>query len=67
MDMMNECGLVMSIGLLRKSQNLLQRLAPITINKAFIKPHFDYGDILYDQAYNMSFHQNLESIQYNAS
>ena len=25
-----------------------------------------YGDILYDQAYNMSLHQKLESIQYNA-
>ena len=35
-------------------------------NKAFVRPHLDYGDILYDQDYNMSFHQNLESIQYNA-
>ena len=28
--------------------------------------HRDYGDILHDQAYNMSSHQKLESIQYNA-
>ena len=26
----------------------------------------DYGDIIYDEAYNETFHQKLESIQYNA-
>ena len=55
-----------TIGLLRKLHNLLPRATLITIYKAFIRPHLDYGDILYDQAYNMSFHQNLEPIQYNA-
>ena len=55
-----------TIGLLRKLHNLLPRATLITIYKAFIRPHLDYGDILYDQAYNMSFHQKLESIQYNA-
>ena len=34
--------------------------------KAFIRPHLDYGDILYDQAFNNSFHAKMESIQYNA-
>ena len=29
-------------------------------------PHLDYGDIIYDKAYNSSFHQNLEKIQYNS-
>ena len=53
-------------GLLRKLQNVLPRSALVTIYKAFIRPHLDYGDILYDKAYNMSFHQKLESIQYNA-
>ena len=52
-----------TLGLLRKLQNLLPKSALITIYKAFVRP---YGDILYDQAYNMSFHQKLESIQYNA-
>ena len=52
-------------GLLRKLHNFLPRAALITIYKAFIRAHLDYGDILYDQAY-MSFHQKLESIQYNA-
>ena len=32
----------------------------------FIWPHLDYGDSLYDQELNESFHKNLESIQYNA-
>ena len=27
----------------------------------------DYGDIIYDRVYNTSFHQNIESIQYNAA
>ena len=30
-------------------------------------PQLDYGDIIFDQAFNKSFHDNLESIQYNAS
>ena len=32
----------------------------------FIRPHIDYGDIIYDQAYNISFDQKLEQLQYNA-
>ena len=55
-----------TIGLLRKLQNTLPRQALITIYKAFVRPHLDYGDILYDQAYNASFHQKLEKMQYNA-
>ena len=39
----------------------------LTIYKSFIRPHLDYGDIIYDQAYNVSFHQKLESIQYNSA
>ena len=35
--------------------------------KSFIRPHLDYGDIIFDQAYNKSFHDFLELIQYNAS
>ena len=31
-----------------------------------MRPHLDYGDIIYDQAYNASFHQKLELLQYNA-
>ena len=34
--------------------------------KAFVRPHLDYGDIIYDQAHNALFHQKLESLQYKA-
>ena len=55
-----------TIGLLRKLQNLLPREALTTICKAFVRPHLDYGDVLFDQAFNASFYEKLESIQYNA-
>ena len=56
-----------TIALLRKLQHVLPRQALITIYKSFIRPYLDYGDILYDKAFNESFHQKIESIQYNAS
>ena len=43
-----------TLGLLRKLHNLLPRSALILIYKAFARPYLDYGDILYDQAYNIS-------------
>ena len=51
-----------TIGLLRKLQKILTRAPLLTICKSFIRPHLDYGDIIYDKAYNSSFHQNLEQI-----
>ena len=38
-----------TIGLLRKLEDLISRSTIITINKVFVRPHLDYGDILYDQ------------------
>ena len=55
-----------TVGLLRKSQGILPRTSLITIYKLFARPHLDYGDIIYDQIFNESFHQRIESIQYNA-
>ena len=55
-----------TIGPLRKLQNLLPRAALITIYYAFLRPDLDYGDILYDQAFNLCFQQKLDSIQYRA-
>ena len=45
-----------AIGLFRKLKNTLPRTSLITIFKSFIRPHLDYGDIIYDRAYNTSFH-----------
>ena len=53
-------------GLLRKLHNIIPRSALLTIYKSFIRPHLNYSDIIYDQAYNTSFHQKLELLQYNA-
>ena len=54
-----------TIGLLRKFQNTIPRQTLITIYKTFVRPRLDYGNILYDQAYNASFHQKTEK-KYNA-
>ena len=55
-----------TIGLLRKLSNLLPRQALVTIYNAFVRPYLGYADVLYDQAFNNSFHAKIESIQYNA-
>ena len=56
-----------SIGLLLKLQMILTRRSVVTIYKSFIRPHLEYGDIIFDQAFDNSFHDKSESIQYNAS
>ena len=56
-----------TIGLLHTLENILPREPLLTIYKSFVRPHLDYGDVIYDQHYNNSFHQKLESIQYNAA
>ena len=53
--------------LLRKLKTLLLRAPLITIYKSFIRPHLDYGDMIYDQTFNMSFQQKMETIQCNAA
>ena len=55
-----------TIGLLCKLQNTLPRTSLLTIFKSFIRPLLDYGDIIYDRAYNTSFHQNIESSRENS-
>ena len=40
------------IGLLRKLQKCLQRRPLVTIYKSFIRPHLDYGDVIFDHTYN---------------
>ena len=39
----------------------------LTIYKAFIRPHLDYGDVVNNYPGNASFAQKLEPVQYNAS
>ena len=56
-----------TICLLRKLGNNVRRVPLITSYKFFIRPHLDFGDILYDHKFNNSFHKKLELIQYNAA
>ena len=44
-----------TVHLLRNLQNILPRSALLAIYKYFVRTHFDYGDIIYDQIFNSSF------------
>ena len=52
---------------LRKLQTVLPRHSLLTIYKAFIRPHLDYCDVIYDKIFNESWHKKLESAQYNVA
>ena len=56
-----------SVGLLRKLSVLLPRQSLLTIYKFFIRPHLDYGDIIYDQPLNESLSNRIKSVQYKAA
>ena len=43
------------IGVIKKLSNILPRDALLIIYKSFVRPHLDYGDIIYDQPQNESF------------
>ena len=51
-----------TIEVLRKLHNIWPRSALVTIYTDFVKPHLDYGNIIYDQAYNATFLEKLELI-----
>ena len=53
------------IVLLRNLFNKLPRQALVTIYKAFIRPHLDYGDILYDKPNNETFINKIDKAQYD--
>ena len=54
-----------TIKIICKLENVRPRSALLTIYKSFIRSHLDYGDIIYDKAFNEPFHAELESLQYN--
>ena len=55
------------VGVIRKLSKILPQNSLITIYKSFVRPHLDYGDVLYDQPNNESLCQKIESVQYNAA
>ena len=52
------------IGLIKRLSVNLPRNALLTIYKSFIRPHLDFGDILYDKPNNESFQNKVEKVQY---
>ena len=50
------------IGLIQNLNKTLPRHSVITICKSFVRPHLNYGDIIYDQPNNDSFTQKNERI-----
>ena len=54
-------------GVATQSPKNLPRFPFISVYKSFLRLHLDYVDIIYHQVYNVSFHQKLESIQYNVA
>ena len=55
------------IGIIKKLSKTLPWHALIPIYKSFVRPHLDYGDIIYDQPNNEYRNQKIERIQYNAA
>ena len=55
------------ICIIKKLSNVLPRKSLITIYKSFVRPHLDYGDLIYDQPNNESFCQQIKSVQYSVS
>ena len=55
------------IGFIRKLQPIIPREALLIIYKPFLRLHLDYGDVIYDRAFNESFRNKSESVQYNTA
>ena len=52
------------IGTIKKLSVSVPREALLTIYKSAIRPHLDYGYILYDKPGNQNFQNELEKVQY---
>ena len=58
------------IGLLQKLQSILPQTSLLTIYKLFIRPHLDYGDVVYDHLQLMlflTFYNKLKNVSFNAA
>ena len=53
--------------LFASSEIFLPKPSLLQIYKSFVRPHLDYGDIIYDKAFIGSFQKKLESIKYNTA
>ena len=55
------------IGLFKGLSLYLPHAFLLSIYTAFVRPHLDYADMIYDRPNNDTFKNKLESIQYNAA
>ena len=55
------------VNLMRKLNLLLPRLSWLTVYKCFVRPHLDYGDVIYNQPNLSSLTNQIESVKYNAA
>ena len=56
-----------TMGLLPELQKILLKHSLLKIYKALIRPHLDYGDVIFDQGYKEAFLQKVARFQYNAA
>ena len=54
------------VGKIKRLRDILSRDSLVTIYKSCIRPHLDYGDVIYDQPNNDSFSDKIEQLQYKA-
>ena len=54
------------ISIIKKLRDTFPRKSLLTTYKAFLRPHIDYGDVIYDQLSNEPFCEKLESVYYKA-
>ena len=54
------------IDIIKKLSKTLPRHSLITIYNSFVRPHLDYGDIIYYSPNNESPNQKVERIRYSA-
>ena len=55
------------IGIIKKLSKTLPWHALITIYKSFVRPHLDYGDIIFGQPNNEILNQEIKRIQYHSA
>ena len=53
--------------MLKKLSNYFPRHSLVTLYKAFIRPHLDYANVIYDKPNNMNICNKTESLQNNAA
>ena len=58
---------IKGVCVIKKLSNVFSRKSLIAVYESFVRPHLDYGNLIYDQPNNESFCQRIESVQHNAS